>query len=249
MSELKHNTCLAGSPGLDRAHPGAATTSFSVAYTPGPHTSSAHGSSTVNMHSPGSAYPLADHGYWNEGRPPVPMHHLSNDPAFRPGYTAPPDNVAGAGPGPGYGRTGHGGSQYGGTQASSNAQSDYFQSGGSQYGGIQQNPSPSSEVLAPPQRPGSPESVESGASLAYLSDDRVAMHPPSPLPDAAPRPLPTPLVPQHTGKSVSTPNNNDTTGLRQHEDGGVRLDIQRPQGSSPQQQQMVDLPPAYRPNY
>ena len=120
--------------------------------------------------------------------------------------------------------------------------------GGTQYGGVQQQAYSSSDRLAAPQRRGSLESAKSSLSLAYLSGDRVAMDPSSPLPDSIPGSPSTRTNPQRTEKAGFIVHNDYTPELRQHEDGGVRLDVQQPQDSSPQQQ-VIDLPPVYKPSY
>ena len=113
------------------------------------------------------------------------------------------------------------------------------------YGGFEQHPYTSSDRLAVPERRNSLETAESHGSLAYLSADRVAMNPSSPLPDAVPGPPPTKATPQLSEKGGFIVHNPE---IRQHEDGGVRLDVAQPPGSG-SQQQVVDVPPVYKPNY
>lgn len=191
------------------------------------------------MYPPGSTHLPSDYGYQNQS-PSTPIYHFSNHYDPQSGYGASPDNIAGAGAGPGYGEMGHGGTRY--EHANPDGQSDYLQSPHSQYGGVQQHPLASPDRLAAPQRRGSLESAESDISLAYLSGDRVAMNPSSALPDALP-------APQRTEKGGFIIHNDVTPQLRQHEDSGLRLDVQQSQGSSSPQQQVIDLPPVYKPNY
>ncbi|KAF9648451.1 hypothetical protein BDM02DRAFT_3168361 [Thelephora ganbajun] len=234
---------------FDKGDPGAAITPFTSAYASGPHTSASYGSSNVNVYPPGSAYP-SNYGYQNQSQPSTPIYHFSNHYALRSSYSASSDNIAGAGAG--YGGVGHGSSQYGGTQhgyANSNGQSDYLQNPHSQYSGGQQHAHTSPDRLAVPQHRGSIESAESHTSLAYLSGNRLAMDSSSPLPDVLPGPLPTQAALQRTGKGGLIVYNDSPSELHQHEDGGVRLDVQQPPGSGSQQHQVIDLPPVYKPHY
>jgi len=207
--------------------------------------------SAANMYPPGSVYPPSDYGYPNQNQPSTPIYHFSNHYDPRAGYVTPSENIAGAGANHGYGGMGQGDSRYGGTQygyTNPIDPSDYLQNPHPQYDGVQQQTYTSTDRLAAPQRRGSLESAESQTSLAYLSSDRVAMNPSSPLPDTVPGSPPTQAT-QRTEKGGLVVHNDSTPELRQHEDGGVRLDVQRPQGSSSAQQQVIDLPPVYKPNY
>lgn len=198
------------------------------------------------MYPPGSAYPPSDYGYDGQNRSSTPIYHFSNH--YTPSAS---DNIPGAGVSPGYGVMGHVGSQYGGTHyehANSDGQTDYFQNPHPHYDGTQHSYA-LSDTLAVPLRRGSIGSAESHTSLAYLSGDRVAMDPFAPLPDGLPGLPSTQAIPQWTGKSGLIVHNDTTPELRQHEDGGVRLDVHNSQGSSSQQQQVIDLPPAYKPSY
>lgn len=238
---------------LDKTAPGAAITPFTSTspYLSNTHTSPGNGSSTANMYPPGSAYPPSDYGYQDPSQPSTPIYHFSNNYPLRSGYGASSDHTPTFDTGSGYGGMGHG-SQYGGTQyeyASSIGHQGYSQNQHSQYGGVQQQAYSSSDRLAAPQRRDSMGSSESHTSLAYLSSDRVAMDPYSPLPEALPGPSPTQATPQRTEKGGLIVHNDSTPELRQHEDGGVRLDVRRPQGAGSQQQQVIDLPPVYKPNY
>lgn len=202
----------------------------------------------MNIYPPGSAYLSSDYSYQNQSHPSTPIYHFAGRYPLQSSYGGSSENIAAAGAGPGYGGMSHGGSQYGGTQyeyANSNGQSDYLQSPHSQYG-VQRHPYASSDRSAAPRRRGSIESAESRISLAYLSGDRVAMDPTSPLPDAIPSLLPTQTTPRRTGKGGLIVHNNSPTELHQHEDGGVRLDVHR---SGSQQQQVIELPPVYKPSY
>jgi len=201
----------------------------------------------MNMYPPGSAYPPSDYGYQNQSHPSTPIYHFSNHYSLPSGYNASSDNIAGAGAGPGHGGMGHGGTQY--EYANTDGQSDYLQNPHSQYGGVQQHPLASLDRLAVPQRRVSLESAESDISLAYLSGDRVAMNPSSPLPDALPAPPPIQATLQRTEKGGFIIHNDSTSELRQHEDGGLRLDFQQSQVPSSHQHQVIDLPPVYKPNY
>ena len=71
------------------------------------------------------------------------------------------------------------------------------------------------------------------------------MNPSASLPDALPGPPPTQVTPQRVEKGGLIIHNDTTPELHQHEDGGVRLDVHH--GS--QQQQVIELPPVYKPNY
>jgi len=209
-------------------------------------------SGSANMYPPGSVYPPSDYGYPNQSQPSTPIYHFSNHYDSRSGYNASSENFAGAGVSPGYGGMGQGGSQYGGTQygyASPISPSDYLPNPHSQYNGVQQQTYNSSDRLAVPRRRGSLESAESHTSLAYLSSDRVAMDPFSASPVSLPDPPPTRTTPRPTGKGGLIVHNDSAPELRQHEDGGVRLDVRHPQGSNSHQQQVIDLPPVYKPNY
>lgn len=206
----------------------------------------------MNMYPPGPAYQPSDHNYPNQSHPSTPVYQFSNHPALRSGYNASSDYIVAADPG-----YGNGGSQY--ELADPTGDSSYLPNPHSQYGGVQQQDYTSSDALAVPQRQGSLESAESHTSLAYLSNDRVAVDPPLPLPDTLPGPPsaqaqplyqpPAQATPQRTGKGSFMVRNDSTPELRQHEDGGVRLDVQQPQGPRSQQEQVIDLPPAYKPNY
>jgi len=242
--------CPADSSEFDRVAPGVAIAPFTSAYTPGPHTSPGNGNSSTSMYPPSTAYPQSDYGYPDP--PSTPIYHFSNNYALRSGYSASSDHAPTSPAGPGYGEMGYGGSQHGGTQyeyANTIDHQSYSQNPHSQYGGVQQQTYTSSDRLVTPQRRTSLGSSESHTSLAYLSGDLVAMNPHSPIPDALPGPSPTQATPQRTGKGGLIVHNDSTPELRQHEDGGVRLDVQQPQGSRPEQQQVIDLPPVYKPNY
>jgi hypothetical protein len=100
--------------------------------------------------------------------------------------------------------------------------------GGSQYRGTQNEyPYTLSDNLAASQRRSSIEGAGSHNSLAYP---------------------PSNITSQKTRNDGFITHDN-TLQLRQHEDDRMRLDVHHPQGSSPRQPQVVDLPPAYRPNY
>ncbi|KAF9788224.1 hypothetical protein BJ322DRAFT_616583 [Thelephora terrestris] len=235
-------------PASGKAGPGAPITPFTSAYAPSPHTPFGYGSSNTDMYLPSPVYPPSDYGYQNQSQPSTPIYHFSNHYPLGPGYSASSENIAGVGTGLGYGGMNHPGSQHGGTQYGypiSVGQQDYLQNPHSPSIGFEQNPYTSSDRLAVPERRNSLESAESHASLAYLSGDRVAMNPSSPLPDAVPGPPPTQATPQQSEKGGFIVYNPE---IRQHEDGGVRLDVERPPGSG-SQQQVVDVPPVYKPNY
>jgi len=203
----------------------------------------------MSIYPPGPGYPQSDYAYPDQ--PSTPIYHFSNNYALRSGYNASSDHIPTSAAGPGYGEMGHGGSQYGGTQyeyESTIGHQSNLQNPHSQYG-VQQQAYASSDRLVPPHRRGSLGSSESHTSLAYLSSDRVALDPYAPLPDALPGPSPTRATPQRSEKGGLIVHNDSTPELRQHEDGGVRLDVRRPQGSGSQQQQVIDLPPVYKPNY
>lgn len=206
----------------------------------------------MNMYPPGSAHPPSDYGHQNQSHPSTPIYHFSHHYALRPGYDVSSEHIASAGAGPGYGGMGHDSPQYGGTQyeyANLGGKSDYLHNPHSQYGGAQQSPTISPDRTTVPHRRGSTESTGSRSSLAYMSSERIAVDPSLPLPGILPGPLPTQTTPQRTGKGGYIVHNDSPTELRQHEDGGVRLDVHQPQGPSSQQQQVIDLPPVYKPNY
>jgi len=137
----------------------------------------------------------------------------------------------------------HGGAEYGYTNFT--GQSDYFPNPHSQNSGAERHPYASSDGLVVPERRNSLESAESHTSLAYLSGPIFAMNPSSPLPDALPASRPTQVTPRRSEKGGFIVHNPE---VRQHEDGGVRLDVQQPHGSG-SQQQVVDVPPVYKPRY
>lgn len=200
------------------------------------------------MHPISAVYPPSDYGYHNQSQPSTPIYHFSNHHPIRSSYNASSENVAGVGTGPSYSGVNHGGSQHEGTQyghTNSIGQPDYLQDPHPHYGGVERHPYASSDRLAVPERRNSLESAESHTSLAYLSGQRIAMNPSAPLPDALPGPPPTQTTPQRSEKGGFIVHNPE---VRQHEDGGVRLDTQQPHGSG-SQQQVVDIPPMYRPSY
>ena len=206
-------TCLADSSELDKTHPGAVITPFTNTGAASLHNSPGYGGPNMDVYPPGTPYQPSDYGYDNQSHPSTPIYHFSNHYALRSGYDA-SDNITGvgAGTGPGYGGMSHMDSQYGGTHyeyPNSNGQADYLPNPHSQYGGAQHSHTPS-DTLSVPRRRGSVESVESSASLAYLSSDRVATNPSSPLPEALPGLRPTRATPHRTGKSRLVVY-NDTT--------------------------------------
>ena len=176
----------------------------------------------MNMYPPGPAYPPSDYDHQLRRHPSTPIYNLSGHyAALQPGYSASSENVAGIGAGPRYGVMYHGG-----------AHPDY--------------PNASLDRLPAPQRRGSIESVESRTSLAYMSNERHTIMPlPPPLGGSPSHP---PIQVTQARKVGFVVQNDDTPQLRQHEDGGVGLNID-PQGSSSQQQRVFDLPPVYKPNY
>ena len=202
----------------------------------------------MNMYSTGAIYPSSDHGYQNQSQPSTPIYHFSNIYPHRSGYSASSENVAGVGIGSGHGGTDLRGSQHEGAQHGYTnfiGQSDYLPNPHSQYTGAEQHPYASSDRLVVPDRRNSLESAESDTSLAYLSGQVVPMNLSSPLPNTLPSPPPSQLTPQRSEKGGFIVRNPE---VHQHEDGGVRLDIQQPNGSS-SQQQAVDIPPVYKPSY
>ena len=203
----------------------------------------------MSIYPPGPTYPQSDYNYPDQ--PSTPIYHFSNNYALRSGYSASSDHTPTSATGHGYGEMGYGGSQYGGTQydyANTTSHQSHLQSPHSQFG-VQQQTYASSDRLVAPQHRNSLGSSESHTSLAYMSGDRVAMDPYAPLPDAIPGPSPTQATPQRSEKAGLIVHNDSTPELRQHEDGGVRLDSRQAQGSNSQQQQVIDLPPVYKPNY
>lgn len=251
-SMFKLHTCPADSPEFGKSDPGVVVTPFTSGYTPSPLIYSGNGNSTTNVYPTGPVYPLPGHDHPNQSQPSTPIYHFSNYDAPQSGYNTHPDHIVPAGPGIGYR-----GSQY--EYANSVDRSSYLHNPHSQYGGIQQETHASSDELVVPQRRGSLESGESHTSLAYMSVGRAALDPSSPLPDTVPAPPPTqtqPLyqsqaqvTPRRTGKGSLIVHNGSTAELRQHEDSGMRLDVQQPQGTGSQQPQVIDIPPAYNPNY
>jgi len=178
----------------------------------------------MNMYPLGSTYPQSDHDHQHRRQPSTPIYHFSDRHAPMPGYSVSSDNGAGAGTR--NGGTGHGSTHLGHPYASSDG------------------------LVVPHHR----SSVESAESMADLPSDRATIDPPPSLPNASSSHPPNQATPQRTDKDGSPirsdgpPTHSETTPqLRQHEDGGVRLDIYHPQGS--ERQEVIDLPPAYRPNY
>lgn len=180
------------------------------------------------MYPPGPAYLPSEYGNQHRRHPSTPIYHFSNHYALQPGYGASSDNIAGTGAGSRYGEVDYGGSQHGGAQ--------------------NENPYASSDRLAATQRRSSVESAESRTSLVYLSSDRVTIDPLSPLPGAPPSLPQSQAISQRTGKDGFIIQNDNVPQLHQHEDGGVRLDVHHSRGPGPQQQ-VIDLPPVYKPNY
>ena len=177
----------------------------------------------MNIYPPGPAYPPSDYDHQLRRHPSTPIHNFSDHHAPRPGYSTSSDNIAGIGAGPRYGVMDHGGTH------------SYY-------------PNASLDGLPAPQRRSSIENVESRTSLAYTPDDRITIGPLSPLPGISPGHVPTQVTPQQAGKDDLIIQNDNIPQLRQHEDGGVRLDF-HPQGSASEQQRVFDLPPVYKPNY
>jgi hypothetical protein len=201
------------------------------------------------MHPTGAIYPSSDYGYQNQSQPSTPIYHFSNIYPLRSGYSASSENIAGLGTtSPGHDGANQRGSQHQGTQygyTNSVGQSDYLPNPHSQYSGAERHPYSSSDRLVVPEHRNSLESAESDTSLAYLSGHILAVNPSSPLQDALPSPPSPRVTPQRSEKGGFIVRNPE---VRQHEDGGVRLDIQQPHGSS-SQQQVVDIPPVYKPSY
>lgn len=196
----------------------------------------------MDTHPIGAVYPSLN-GYQNQSQPSTPIYHFSNHHSLGPGYRASLENIAGVGTDLGYGGSQHDSTQYGNTN--SIGQPDYFQNSHPRYSGAERHPYASSDRPAVPERPNSLESAESHTALAYLSDNVVAMNPSSPLQDALPGPPSTRATPQDSEKGGFIIHNPE---VRQHEDGGVRLDIQQPHGSG-SRKQVVDIPPMYKPSY
>jgi len=219
---LKPHSCLAEFPEVCKPDPGVVITPFKRAYTSSPHASSGHGSSNMNMYPPGSTYPQSDHDNQHRRQPSTPIYHFSDRHAHQSGYSVSSDN--GAGTGSRNGGMGHESTHLG-------------------------HPYTSSDRLVAPQRRSSVESAELPESMANLSSDRATIDPLLSLPNASPSHPPSQTTPQRTEKDGPPIRGDASPQLRQHEDGGVRLDVHHPQGSGPQQQEVIDLPPAYRPNY
>ena len=187
------------------------------------------------------------------------MYKLSQTHSPGPGHLASPDDtIARAGVAPAYNEADHGSSQQGATShreyTGSNSQTDNTPDPYSQYVGVQQHPSTSSNENAISHHRDHREGAQSRTSLACASGDQLTIDPPLPPPDTIPGFLPTQGTSQLAGKSVYVPpNNNSTPEIRQHEDGGVRLYSPLPKDSSSEEeeaeQETIDLPPAYRPNY
>ena len=202
----------------------------------------------MDLYPTSAVYPPSDDGYQNQTQPSTPIYHFSNQHPLRSSYNASSENIAGIGVALGYGGVDHGASQHESLQyvyTDFSDQSDHLQNPHSQCSGAEGHPYASSDRLVVPERRNSLESAESHASLAYLSGQGVAMNPSSSLPDVLPSPPPTratPQLPEKAGLIVHNPE------VRQHEDGGVRLDVQQPHGSG-SQQQVVDIPPVYKPSY
>lgn len=186
------------------------------------------------MDPTGAVYPPLDYGYQNQSQPSTPIYHFSNRYPLGSGYSASSENITGVGTGPGYD---------GGSQPIN--QPDYFPNPHPQYSGGERRPHASSDRLVIQEHRNSLESAESHTSLAYLSSHRVAMIPSLPLPDALPGPPPTQATAYRSEKGGFVVHNPE---VRQHEDSGVRLDTQQPQDTG-SQQQVVDIPPVYKPIY
>lgn len=202
----------------------------------------------MDTHPTSTAYPPSDYVYQNQSQPSTPIYHFSNHYPTRSGYNASSENIAGVGTGLGHDGVNDGGPHHEDSRDGYTnfvGQPDYFQNLHSQYNGAERHPYTSSDRLALPERRNSLESAESHTSLAYLSGQRIAMNPSSPLPDAIPGLPPTQATPQRSEKGGFIVRNPE---VRQHEDGGVRLDIQQPD-SSGSQKQVVDIPPVYKPSY
>ena len=240
--------CLIGLPESDKADPGAPITPFTSAYSPSLHPPFGYGGSNIDIHPTNAVYPPSDYGYQNQSQPSTPIYHFSNHYPLRSGYSASLENVAGVGAGQSYGEVNHKHSQHEGTQFGHTnfiGQSGYSQNPHFQYSGAERHPFTSSDRLVVPERRNSLESAESHTSLAYLSGHRVAINPSSSLPDVSPGSPSTQATPQRSEKGGFVVHNPE---IRQHEDGGVRLDIKQLHGSG-SQQQVVDLPPVYKPSY
>lgn len=173
----------------------------------------------MNMYPPGSTYPQSDHDHQHRRQPSTPIYHFSDRHASRPGYSISSDNGAGAGTR--NDGTGHGSTHLG-------------------------HPYDSWDGLVVPQHRSSAESAE---SMADPSSDRATTDPSPSFPNASSSHPPNQATPHRTDKDGQPTHSDTTPQLRQHEDGGVRLDIHHPESSGPQQQEVIDLPPAYRPNY
>jgi hypothetical protein len=101
---------------LTRLTPGAVVTPFASAYTPSPHTFSGYGSPYVNMYPP-APRTLHQITATRINHPSTPIYHFSNDSMLSSQAThVSSDTSPASGAGPGYGETGHDGSQHGGTQ-------------------------------------------------------------------------------------------------------------------------------------
>lgn len=236
--------CLVGSATeLNKTDPVAPGDPFAGVYVIDPYASSSYGGPNTNMY-PNSAHPPVDNGYQNQSHPSTPIYHFSNPYPRGSVYGAPPDGTVGAGTVSRNDRVDNGtlqnrGSQYG--YAVTVGQSDYRNSRSRYSGG----PYASPDWLPSPEHRDSPRDADLDASLAYLSGDVVGIDLSSPLPDVSPSPSATQNTPQRSEKSGFIVHNPE---IYQHEDGGVRLDAQ-PHSSGSQQQQAVDIPPVYKPNY
>lgn len=197
----------------------------------------------MNVYPPAPKFQASGYG---QSPPSTPIYHFSRRYSLRSGISASSENIAGVGTVPGYGGVNHAdpqqmGAQYG--YPNNVGQPDYLQSPHSPRSGFGHPPYTSSDRLAVPEHRNSLESAESQTSLAYVSGDRIAMNPSSPLPDSIPDSQTSPQRSEKGGFIVHNPE------IRQHEDGGVRLDVEPPHPSGSQQQEVVDIPPMYKPNY
>ena len=231
-------------PESDEIDPGPPITPFTGAYTSGPHTAYGHGNSNVSTYPPVPAHSQSDYGYQNQDQPSTPIYHFSHHYSLRSGLSASSENIQNVGTGTANDGVNNRGSQYGSPQYGHANQINYPQDPRSTYNEAAHDPYASSDGLVVPGRRNSVESGESQLSLAYLSGDRVAMNPSSPLPDALRPSFQT--IPQQSEKGRLVVYNPE---VRQHQDGGVRLDLQQPHGSGSQQPRVVDIPPMYKPNY
>lgn len=239
---------VAGTLELDGTDPDAVITPFPNAQAPDPRTLSVYGNLNGVAHPPGTMYPPPDPGYRDQSQPSLPTYQLSQTHSLGSGHAGATSVDTEAG---------YGGSQQGTTPhyeyTSSYGRTNCAPDSNSQHVGVRQHPSTSSDEHGISHYRDHSRSARSRTSLAYTSTDRVAMDPHLPPPDTLSSPQ-TQGTSQRVGKSVYVPrHNNNTPEVRQHEDGGVRLVPQPPEDSSSEEQEAeqetIDLPPAYRPNY